>query len=158
MINCSARLSWLTRNNIITASADNIPPTKAEPGSVSGPSTSPKRVITSTAPAEAPEDRPNKNGSASSLRVVVCKSKPTIASPAPVSAASRTRGRRKSMTIVFTISATGADARPNADSTCRHESSTLPHCRLAIIMPHKTTDPSAVHRTKRCIDGLISRP
>ena len=55
-----------------------------------------------TAPAAAPDDNPNRNGSARSLRVSVCKTQPTMPSPAPMIVASNARGNLKSRTILLT--------------------------------------------------------
>ena len=64
------------------------------------PRKSPVKVITSTAPAAAPEDSPNKKGSAKSFRVAVCKRTPTIANPPPTIEARIIRGNRKSIMIL----------------------------------------------------------
>jgi len=52
-----------------------------------------------TAPREAPAETPNTYGSASGLRTRVCRHTPARLSPAPATAASSTRGVRKSHTI-----------------------------------------------------------
>ena len=80
------------------------------------PRMSPVTVITNTAPAAAPEDRPKRNGSAKSLRVVVCKTTPTIPRPAPITAANRARGSRKSNTMRCT-GATSPSASPRPSIT-----------------------------------------
>lgn len=157
-INCSARLTRLTRNRIITAIADRMPPTKADSGNVSAPSASPKRVMTSTAPAEAPEESPNKKGSASSLRVVVCSSAPVIASPAPVNAANKALGTRSCTTMVSSMPESGAEPSPNAANACRHDSATLPSCRLQIISPHNTDSASGASSIKRRVGEFIQPP
>ena len=68
-------------------------------GKVQTPSRSPKIVITIMAPAAAPDDRPNRKGSARSFRVIVCSSTPMTARPLPTHSARITRGNRKSITI-----------------------------------------------------------
>ena len=92
---------WIVRvTNARTVIADTNPPTKAAIGSVQIPRKSPVKVITRTAPAAAPEDSPNKKGSAKSFRVAVCKRAPTIASPLPTIEARTMRGNRKSIIIL----------------------------------------------------------
>ena len=119
--------------------AEHTPPTNADTGSVNTPSRSPKRVITSTAPADAPEDNPNKKGSARSLRVVVCNNAPTIASPAPVSTESNILGTRKSVTILLTMADTGSSTSFSAPSTYISDSETVPLVILNNINPISTT-------------------
>ncbi|MCY4153618.1 MAG: hypothetical protein OXE94_15520 [Aestuariivita sp.] len=63
------------------------------------PKTSPVTVTTKTAPVAAPEDNPNKNGSAKSFRVVVCNTTPTMPRPAPITAAKSAQGNLNSKTI-----------------------------------------------------------
>ncbi|KMQ84663.1 hypothetical protein RF55_17356 [Lasius niger] len=135
-----------------------MPPTKADSGNVSAPSASPKRVMTSTAPAAAPEESPNKKGSASSLRVVVCSSAPVIASPAPVNAANKARGTRSCTTIVSSMPESGAEPIPNAANACRHDSATLPNCRLQTINPHNVNIASGASTINRRVSEFIQPP
>lgn len=64
------------------------------------PANAPSRM-TALAPTAAPDEIPSTNGSASALRTIACTATPTVASPAPTTAASTTRGSRISQTIVY---------------------------------------------------------
>ena len=85
-----SRASAITNHNVTT------PVKKATSGNVQIPISAyckPKK-IRKAAPTEAPEETPNVNGSASGLRSTPWNPAPAIASEAPTSIPSSTRGKR----------------------------------------------------------------
>lgn len=108
-------------NSMSTVAVANMPPVNAETGNVQIPNASPVTVMTVTAPAAAPADNPNRNGSARSLRVTVCSIAPTTPSPTPTQIVSSTLGKRRSTTMrPIGPSGTGEpslNASPIADTT-----------------------------------------
>src|SRR4051794_37243822 len=83
--------------NTKTMAKAAIAPANAPIERVTAPDPKP-RIITDTAPVDAPDDTPSRYGSASGLRVIDCNTAPEIARPNPTVAASKTRGKRDSQT------------------------------------------------------------
>ncbi|MNE51142.1 hypothetical protein D3C80_1457540 [compost metagenome] len=131
-----------------------MPPAKEDTGNVQAPRLSPRRVITSTTPAEAPEERPNRKGSAKSLRVVVCNSAPTNARPAPASSPSKVRGKRSSSTMLLIMGGTSPGTMPSALNTWARESDTLPWATLAKINPANNSGARVQASLKRIFSDI----
>ena len=128
-----------------------MPPTKAAAGSVQKPRTSPVTVITSTAPAAAPEDRPNRKGSARSLRVVVWRRHPTMPSPAPTMIASSARGKRRSTTIRVRGDGPPSGSAPaisiaNASSTAPNDRRVAPADMASNVNPARRIRPAKTQK------------
>ena len=78
-------------------------PRKAAIPTAFSPSAAPiPRRTAEVAPREAPADMPRMYGSASGFFTIACMMTPQVASPAPMMAASRRRGRRSSHTMSCT--------------------------------------------------------
>src|SRR6188508_182215 len=115
-----------------------LPAPRARAGTRSG------ITIPIVAPRDAPAAVPMMYGSAIGLRRTAWNTVPAHASPAPTTIAPRTRGRRRSITIVSRLSLT-PDVAPTPNSRCTRTRSTPSGAMATLPRPIPRT--SAARRT-----------